>query len=106
MIIYRSKTNKQSKTNKTMKNTVYIVFNRDPHKSADCEIFGAYLTKDEAIKNLVGYITDEHDVSNCKIDLCEQCGHCNDVICDLTNTNQTEETYEIIEMVLGKKWYC
>ena len=87
-------------------NTVYIVFYREI-KGCNCEIFGVFKTKYEAIKSLLGFITDNHNPLNCKnsSDQCDQCEYYNDAMTDLINKNQTEETYEIIEKIVDKKWY-
>ncbi len=85
-------------------NTVYIVFER-ADKSCDSEILGVYETKEEAVDFLLGYITDDHDPSVCNEDGCDLCETYEYVQSDLQSENKAEDTYEIIEMEVGKKWY-
>lgn len=85
--------------------TVYIVFNRT-HKSCNCEVFGVYRTKEEAIKYLLGFIIDGHNPEKCDTgEFCDQCEYYKMARDDLINTGTTEEEYEIIEVEVGKKWY-
>ena len=80
----------------TENNPVYAVYQR-ADKSADSEILGVYNKREDALTDIMGYISDNHYPTNC--------GEEYKSSYDYLDKNSQIDDYEIIEMKLNKRWY-